>query len=118
MQKFLIVITVIVTVIVVAVGGLALKFFVIGAVKKVSEIFVQDVTVTDERVFFSPVFCTSADVMSRYAHRTENNILYIKIYHVLVGGWSKSHVDIKGDFSNLQRIVLEDTENEKVIWER
>ena len=45
--------------------------------------------------------------------------MYIKIRSVLVGlGLGKQNVEIKDDFSALQKIVLEDKEKEKVIWER
>ena len=96
----------------------ALNLFVFGKVKDVSSIGMQNLSVTDDKVLFSPVFMTSADIMSGYSYRIENDIMYIKIKSVLVGGFGKSNVEIKGDFSKLQKVILEDKENEKVIWEK
>lgn len=61
---------------------------------------------------------TSADIMWNYSYRIENDIMYVKIKSILVGGLGKPNVEIKGDFSSLQKIVLEDNKNEKVIWEK
>ncbi|HHV98844.1 MAG TPA: hypothetical protein GXX36_04610 [Clostridiaceae bacterium] len=56
--------------------------------------------------------------MWNYSYRIENDIMYVKIKSILVGGLGKPNVEIKGDFSSLQKIVLEDNKNEKVIWEK
>ena len=100
-------------------GGVSiLNLFVFGKVKEVSSIGIQDLSVTNETVSFSPVFMTSADIMGSYSYRLENNTMYIKIKSVLAGGIGKSKVEIKGKFSTIKKIVLEDKENEKVIWDR
>lgn len=118
MKKIHTITTVILAVIILVGGVITLNLFVLGKVKNVSSIGVKDLSVTNEKVFFSPVFMTSADIMSKYSYRMDNDIMYIKIKSVLVGGVGKKNIEIIGDFSALQKIVLEDTENEKIIWER
>ena len=95
-----------------------MNLFVFGKAKDVSSVGVQDLSVTSEKVSFSPVFITSADIMSKYSYRVDNDIMYIRIKSVLVGGMGKRNVEIHGDFSSLQKIILEDDEKEKVIWEK
>lgn len=116
-KKRVILITVVAAIIFVG-GVLALNFFAFGKVKDISSIGVQDLSVTSEKVFFSPVFMTSSDIMSEYSYRIEGDTMYIKIKSVLVGGLSKPNVDIEGDFFAIEKIVLEDKEKQKVIWEK
>ena len=118
MKKFRVIIVVVLAIIILVGGIIALNLFVFGKVKDVSSIGVQNLSVTSEKVSFSPVFMTSADMMSKYSYRVDDGVMYIKIKSVLVGGIGKENVEINGDFSTLQKIILEDKENEKVIWEK
>ena len=97
---------------------IVVKPFLFEKVKTVSSIAAVDLTVTDETVFFHPLFMTSADVMSHYSYRIENDIMYIKIKSVLVGVIPLRNVEIKGDFTSLQTIMLEDDSDQKMIWKR
>ena len=56
--------------------------------------------------------------MSNYSYRLEGDTLYIEIKSVLVGGIGKANVEIFGDFSSLRKVVLEDNNNKKTIWEK
>lgn len=54
----------------------------------------------------------------KYSYRMGNDIMDIKIKSVLAGGVGKKNIEIIRDFSTWQKMVPEDTENEKAIWER
>ena len=96
-----------------------LNIFIIGRVKEVSTIGIRDLYVTNEKVSFSMIFSTSADTMSKYSYRIENNIMYIKIRSVLVGIIGISdNVEIEGDFIDIEIIILEDNDGKKIIWDK
>ena len=118
MKKTCVVIVLLLAIVLLTGGITASNLFITGKVKIVSNIGAQNLSVTDEKVFFTPIFATSADVMSGYSHRFDENILYVKIKSVLVGGFGKKNVKIKGDFSSLQKIMLEDKTDQKIIWEK
>ena len=118
MKKTLVILLIILLVIFLVAGILALKTFVVGRVMPVSFLGYDNLSVTDEKVFFQPWLLSSAHVMSTYSYRVEDDVMYIKMKIVLVGVMSQSQVvDISGDFSTLRKIAVMDNEEERV-WER
>ena len=94
-----------------------LNTFVIGKTKEISTYGVQNLLVTSEEITFNPAFMTSVDVMNWYSYRIKDGIMYIKIRSVLVGVISQKSVVLKGDFSKLEKIMVIDNRNKKIIWE-
>ena len=129
-KKIFIIIGIIyISAIIITITTLIWNNFINGKVMDVSNIkieFLQDFTVTDKKVFFRLGFFPDSapfhgEVMSKYWYRIENDIMYIKIKTVNSGfneilGFPDD-IDIEGDFSTLQKIILKDNKNEKVIWE-
>ena len=113
-----IIVAIIITIIAISIGISALKIFIIGDVKDVSSVGAAKIEVNDKHIFFYVVFGTSADVMSTYSYRIVDDVVYIKMRSAIVGVLEKSSVNIKGDFSSINKIILEDKEEEKVIWEK
>lgn len=112
-RKYIIIIAILIII-----GGVLINMLIIGKVKDISSVDVSEIEVTDTYVSANVHFATSADVMNSYTYRIENDVLYIKIKSVLIGGLKKSSINIKGDFSLLQKIVLEDKEKQRIIWEK
>lgn len=116
-KRIIITAVVCISIILLILGGIALKFYVIGHVGDVSAVIVKNIEVTDKRVSFDLYFATSADIMNWYTYRLIDNTLYIKLRSVIAGGISfKNRVNIKGDFSLLQQVILEDNKKQRVIW--
>lgn len=109
-------------IVVVLFGAIALKVFVIGEVKDVNSIYVNNVNVEDTLVQFDMTTPSSADVYQRYGCRTEGDCLYVKIHTVIAGGLGsrsfEQHLKITGEFGQINKIYLEDGVNKKFIWER
>jgi len=104
-------------IILIIISSFCLYVFVIGKVKDVSTYFPQDLLVTAEKITFTPMFATSADMMNHYSYRVKDDVMYIKIKSVLVGGLGvKNDVIIYGDFAGLEKIMLEDNVKNRLIW--
>ena len=117
-MKIIRIITAILAIIIVIGVVVALNFYVFGEVPDVSTIAVLDLSVKPKKVSFTPVFMSGANIMGGYLYQVKDDIMYITIRSVLVGGVGKESVEITGDFSTLQKIVLDDKKTEKIIWER
>ncbi|MCL2150258.1 MAG: hypothetical protein FWH51_04965 [Dehalococcoidia bacterium] len=119
MRRVHLVIIAVILLIILTVIALALNVFVFGQIKDISLVGARDVYVSSEKISLYITFGSSADTMSGYSYRIKDDIMYIKIKHVIVGIVNKPNVEIIGDFSTLQKIVLEDNDGkQKVIWEK
>jgi len=119
MKKNLFKIIIIIVAIILVISIIPLKYFVIGKIQDVKTFAINNLSVTSDKIFFNFRILTSADVIRNYSYRIENHVIYIKFTSVIVGILgSFQKVEIEGDFSTLQKIILEDKENERVIWER
>ena len=117
MKVFLVIIGIILVSFIAFVGLVSLKLFIIGKVEEVPSIKVEDLTITENRVYFSSWFFSSATVMGGYSYKVKDDTMYIRIRSVIVGVVRKPYiVDIHGDFSSLTKVVLEDRNIKRTIW--
>ena len=98
-----------------------MKLFIIGSVKPVDSVFIENVYVDKNQVEISGDFISSADAFRKYKYRIEDGDLYVTIYWVYVSDfyrYGKVDIKIEGEFSNLDNIYLEDQTTKKLIWKK
>ena len=98
----------------------AVKFFVIGEVKSVDSIMVDNIFISETEMEFDIDSSISADMYKKYTLRVENDKLYIKIHTILTNGNGifKRRLKIQHDFKNINEIYFEDNETTRLIWSR
>ena len=103
------------------VGGFLGSILLTENVMRVERITIYETKVESSNVSISGGFRQdSALAYKGYKHRIADNTLYITIYEVLVSNHYRSgnfDIILSGDFSALQKIILEDSQSERVIWE-
>ena len=121
MRKLIIIVCVILGVILFLIGG----FFAVlsmGSVMPVERVTIYEVKVENASVNISGDFLQdSALAYKGFKFKIADNILYVKIYKVLVSNidrYGDVAICIEDDFSSLQKIYLDDGTNQKLIWER
>ena len=119
MKKIRIIVIIALAIVILTVMIIYMKFFVFGKTLDISQIVILTLSITSERVAFNHMIMSSAEIMSWYSYRIDENTMYIRMRTVLVGGIIfKGMVEINGDFSDLEKVVLEDGVRQRVIWEK
>ena len=118
-KKMLPVIITIIVILVLAAFAVLIGLFLIGSVKDVDSVGVRECEVSARKIEVSFEFSSSADVMSSYSHRIKDGSVYIRMRSVLVGVLPiKTEIEIKGDFSDIEKVYFEDNGKSKLIWEK
>ena len=116
MKKVLLIIGIIAIIIILTA---LIKLFLIGRVMYTSSSFSEEQTVESQSVSLKYGTTNSMYAFRGYSYRTENNCLYIKIYGVFPSFIFKDGngtIKINGDFSKLEKIYFEDSNEKKLVW--
>ena len=111
---------VILAIVIFIVAAFVLKLFVIGDTQDVNSLTIHNLSASSEKLFFNfRIPLSSANVVRSYKYRISDDILYIELTSVIVGIFRPLHtVEIEGDFSAINKVMLEDNENKRLIWEK
>lgn len=120
MKKSKIILIGILFVILITIGGFGMKSFFIGEVIRPGAIGLINTSVRNDSVQVSGTFVLeSSKAYKDYSYRIDGNNLYIKIYGVLVSPFHRYgsfNINIKGDFSIIKHIYLENDKEQNCIW--
>jgi hypothetical protein len=102
-------------------GAVLLKTFIIGSLESVDIVPLNHISVSDTEIALSGELQASALAYKGFKYRIDGETMYVRVYSVVVSSFHKYgtiQIGIDGDFSNINKIYVEDSDNQRLIWDR
>ncbi|WP_391121876.1 hypothetical protein [Psychrobacillus sp. L3] len=98
-------------------------FFIRGMTQDVEWLGVNNVDVSEDTIVINAFNPNSGDMITGYDYTTEDKTVYVKLRGTLVNRLGnsipKDNIVINGNFSNIDKIVLQGKSNQrKIIWNK